>query len=594
MLNRLNDIKLLPMVSWFNLKQIAGTAYKSVVSSLIGSQSDRRLMLALAASENEFYNYTRRHKIVNGKIEPDEESKRKEIWLDFIADTGDGWDSSYSVAYYASKPELKLSDGIISYDTKRGNVLVFGGDEVYPTPSKQAYRERLIDPFEQAFGDDKPEDSPHVFAIPGNHDWYDGLEAFTRLFCSDLGSRRFAGWYSRQKRSYFALKLPNNWWLLASDGQLHSNIDTAQLDYFRNIADGHMSEGDKVILCISEPVWIYAHKYKKFGAPYDESDLIFLQEEILKPKGAEVKVFLSGDLHHYRRHEELNAPDADAKTQKITAGGGGAFLHPTHGEDVSLLTEDKHLPGQKPREFELKKAFPDPKTSKKLGWLNIFFPFTNPGFGFLTGALYLVTIWIVSSTFHFEFPHNVRGFLDQVLRAFLMNPVAALWLGAIAAGFVFFTDTHSRWYKWAGGLAHFGMNLFSIGYIGLFAVYINNTIFNENIYTGFIFIPLIVFWLGWFFGSFNMGLYLTISMNIFGRHDNEAFSALRVKDYKNFLRLHIDEEGTLTIFPIKIQKASRKWRKRKDGENDNAYIIPLDGTKPELIEEPIVIRNSQK
>ena len=89
-----------------------------------------------------------------------------------------------------------------------------------------------------------------------------------------------------------------------------------------------------------------------------------------------------------------------------------------------------------------------------------------------------------------------------------------------------------------------------------------------------------------------MGLYLTISMNIFGRHDNEAFSALKIKDYKNFLRLHIDEEGTLTIFPIKIQKASRNWRKRNDGENDNAYIVPLDGTKPELIEEPIVIKNN--
>lgn len=591
MFKKLNNIKLLPMVSWFNLKQVAGTAFKSVVSSLIGEQSDRRLMLALASSEKEFFNYTRKHKIVNGKVEHDEDSKRKELWLDFIADTGDGWNSSYSVAYYASKPDLKLSDGTDTYDTKRGNVLVFGGDEVYPTPSKEAYKERLINPFEQAFGDDKPEEVPHVFAIPGNHDWYDGLEAFTRLFCSDLGSRKFAGRYSRQKRSYFALKLPNKWWLLASDGQLHSNIDTAQLDYFRAIADGHMSEGDKVILCISEPVWIYAHKYKKFDSTYDESDLIFLQEEILKPKGAEVKVFLAGDLHHYRRHEELNSKTPEAKTQKITAGGGGAFMHPTHGEDVSLLSEDKQLPGQEPREFGLKKSFPDVKTSKRLGWLNIFFPFTNPGFGFLTGTLYLITIWIVSSTFHFEFAHNVRGFLDQTLKAFLINPVAALWLGAVAMGFVFFTDTHSKIYKWLGGLTHFFMNLFSIAYIGLFATYINNTVFNENIYTGFIFIPLIIFWLGWFFGSFNMGLYLTISMNIFGRHDNEAFSALRIQDYKNFLRLHIDEKGTLTIYPIKIQKASRKWCKRNEGEKDNAYIIPLDGTKPELIEKPIIIKN---
>ncbi|KXK46951.1 MAG: hypothetical protein UZ05_CHB002002297 [Chlorobi bacterium OLB5] len=579
---------MLPPVSWFNLKQLAGTAYKSIISTIIGEQSDRRLMLALASSEKEFYNYTRHHKIVNGKIVPDENSKRQELWLDFIADTADGWDPTYSVAYYASKPELNLSDGKNSYRTNRGEVLVFGGDEVYPAPSKKAYRERLITPFEQAFGDDKPADPPHIFALPGNHDWYDGLEAFTRLFCSDLGSRKFAGWYSRQKRSYFALKLPQNWWLLGSDGQLHSNIDTAQLDYFRAIADGHMKEGDKVILCISEPVWIYAHKYKKYGEQYDESDLIFLQEEILKPRGAEVKVYLTGDLHHYRRHEEVTGKES--KTQKITAGGGGSFLHPTHGADFSLLTEELQLPEQKPREFKLKKSYPDEKTSKKLGWKNILFPFMNPGFGFLTGALYLITIWIISSTFHFNFAHNLREFLGQTIKAFYINPVAALWLGAVAAGFVFFNDTHSKLYKWIGGLVHFFMNLVSIAYIGLFATYINNTVFNENLITGFTFIPIIIFGLGWFFGAFNMGIYLTVSMNFFDRHDNEAFSALRCMDYKNFLRLHIDKEGTLTIYPVKIQKAARKWRFRKSGENDNSFIIPEDGSKPELIEEPIVIK----
>jgi hypothetical protein len=177
------------------------------------------------------------------------------------------------------------------------------------------------------------------------------------------------------------------------------------------------------------------------------------------------------------------------------------------------------------------------------------------------------------------------------MKAFILNPVAALWLISVAAAFVFFTDTHSRFYKWAGGLTHYFLNLISIAYIGLFAAYINNEFFNENIYTGFTFIPLIIFVLGWFFGSFNMGLYLTISMNIFGRHDNEAFSAIRVQDYKNFLRLHIDNSGNLTIYPIKIEKVSRNWRLRNSVETETGYIIPEGGTKPELIEEPIIIKN---
>ena len=144
----------------------------------------------------------------------------------------------------------------------RGDVLVFGGDEVYPTPSREEYQRRLVAPYAAAFGDDRPAERPHVYAVPGNHDWYDGLSAFTRLFCSDIGGRRFAGWWTRQRRSYFVLKLPHRWWLVGSDGQLQSDLDVPQIEYFREIAARHMQPGDKVILCLSMPVWVYAQKYR--------------------------------------------------------------------------------------------------------------------------------------------------------------------------------------------------------------------------------------------------------------------------------------------------------------------------------------------
>ena len=50
----------------------------------------------------------------------------------------------------------------------------------------RAYSRRLITPYETAYGGTRVEESPHVFAIPGNHDWYDGLTAFARLFCSEF------------------------------------------------------------------------------------------------------------------------------------------------------------------------------------------------------------------------------------------------------------------------------------------------------------------------------------------------------------------------------------------------------------------------
>ena len=40
-----------------------------------------------------------------------------------------------------------------------------------------------------------------------------------------------------------------------------------------------------------------------------------------------------------------------------------------------------------------------------------------------------------------------------------------------------------------------------------------------------------------------MGLYLWLSVNRFGAHSNEAFISLALPDWKNFLRLRIDEDG---------------------------------------------------
>jgi hypothetical protein len=50
--------------------------------------------------------------------------------------------------------------------------------------------------------------------------------------------------------------------------------------------------------------------------------------------------------------------------------------------------------------------------------------------------------------------------------------------------------------------------------------------------------------------------------NIFGAYTNEAFSALRIQDYKHFLRLRIRPSGTLEIFPIAIDRVPRRGQDR--------------------------------
>lgn len=586
------------MVNWFDIAQLAQTGIKVIFSTVIGQQSDKRLIQALASSKKEYYNYTHYHSEANGKLLSEHDNPRSEMWIDYIADTGDGWNPTYAVAYYASNPELEFKFKNRIFETRRGEVLIFGGDEVYPTPSKKNYKERLEIPFETAFGDDNTNRKPHVFALPGNHDWYDGLAAFTRLFCSDL-DRRFAGWFTRQKRSYFALKLPGNWWLLGSDGQLQSDIDTPQIEYFRSVAENHMKKGDRVILCISQPNWIYAAKYKQINDIYDESDLLYLQNEILAKKDIDVKVFLAGDLHHYRRHEETNPKDPEAKVQKITAGGGGAFLHPTHDADVNIISEEYEADKKAKRTFELKESFPDIKTSKNLTVKDLFFLFLNPGFGIVTAILYLLTAWMVSSTIDFNTFQLPKGFLESTIaavvitfNAFLGNPFVAIWIAMVLMAFIIFTDTHSKIYKYAGGFLHCWAHFTAIFYIGWGTVVFCMKYFDNHLTIAFLTGMLIIFVMGWIVGSTIMGIYLFISQYFFGRHSEESFSALKIQDYKNFLRMHIAEDGTLTIFPIKIEKCPKKWRNRRENEKDKikSFVVPVDGSGAELIEEPILLK----
>jgi hypothetical protein len=98
---------------------------------------------------------------------------------------------------------------------------------------------------------------------------------------------------------------------------------------------------------------------------------------------------------------------------------------------------------------------------------------------------------------------------------------------------------------------------------------------------------------GWIVGSVLMGLYLLISLNVFGRQSEPAFSALRIQDFKHFLRLHIDRDGTLTIYPIKIERVPRRWRDRTPEDQTPSRVVPEDAFEPALIEQPIVLQNPE-
>jgi len=530
----------LSMVGWFDPGPLLATGFDVLVSTLFGRHSDYRLLEALAAGGiDEIHDYTKLG-----------DTPREELWLDYIADTGDGWNSTYAVAYWSSRPALDVATSYgATSKTRSGDILLFGGDQVYPAATRRGYHDRLVKPFETARNYSR-EPEPHVFAIPGNHDWYDSLVSFSRLFCS---GRWFQGWRTRQKRSYFALRLPQRIWLIGADVQLGSDIDALQIQYFKKVA-AQMGAGDRILICTAEPHWVYATAYEELDPEYNENNLRYF-EKVLERNGASIVAYIAGDLHHYRRHEN---PEG---AQKITAGGGGAFLHPTHAPDASRLGGG----------FDLRSAYPAEAVSRRLAWRNLRFPFINPKFGLAMGSLY-----------------GLLGYFWNQGQGMLLGPLLLI------LGFIVFTDTHSAWYKRLAGTAH-GLAhtaacwalLASIRHLTV-ALGITQPLAAEA------FSGALMFAAGALVGSFLMGAYLLISLNVFGRHSNEAFSALRIEDYKNFLRLHIAKDGSLTIFPIGIERVPRRWKETGSTSPYEPQLEPDDpgSTPPHLIEPPVVVKKA--
>lgn len=606
-------VKRLPMVGWYDPRQLAKTGVEVAVSTIFGRHSDHRLVEAMAAGDDteDFFDYSCYYDDSGQEIITDQNRKRDSIWVDYVGDVGDGWNSTYAIAYNLAKCENTFTytdsktNKTLSAQTKRGDVLIFGGDEVYPTASREEYDQRLVAPYETALRySESP--SPHVYAIPGNHDWYDSLVAFTRLFTARPW---FAGWRTRQSRSYFALKLPHGWWLLGTDLQLGSDIDKPQMEYFEKLSR-YMGKDDRIILCHAEPHWIRAAQYGGEDPNYSESNLKLLEKRL----GHSVAVFIAGDLHHYRRHES-----EDQSTQKITAGGGGAFMHPTHygrfGKSLNVLIE-KGLHEDEERIFNLKGCFPSTKDSGRVTWRNLFFPYLPQNksrtCGVMTGLLYLLLtlpILYLLHTGELNLNQSFNELTYTTVNAVIHNPLSLFVVVLTIVGFVFFTDTHSTVYRWlmgglhgvvhvlaafavAIGVALFTEQLSGGGWIWQLGWFGGNHSFPVDIKVGFA--GFLIFVGGFLLGSLIMGAYLLLSLNVFGRHGNEAFSSLGVEDWKNFVRLHINEQGDLTIYPIGIRRVPRKWKQRNGTHGPELEPDPQDrrATAAELIEPPIVMKRA--
>ena len=120
----------------------------------------------------------------------------RDVYVDFVADTGDDVAVSRAVARLVFAPyELPDPDRPGHFLTApRGDILFFGGDTAYPVATAQEILNRVIVPWNQVL-EALPDDGRQrvLLGIPGNHDWYDGLDGFARMFRRRAARRRTAG-----------------------------------------------------------------------------------------------------------------------------------------------------------------------------------------------------------------------------------------------------------------------------------------------------------------------------------------------------------------------------------------------------------------
>ncbi|MEV6349645.1 metallophosphoesterase [Actinoplanes sp. NPDC051851] len=536
-------------VAWLSPVQLAGTGLRVALSSIQGSYLDKRELQASFPDQ------------VHAETGPD-----GDCWVDFVADLGDGFDATYSIAYLLAQPQLTVGERVLP----RGRVLVLGGDEVYPTPSSDRYEDRLVGPYRAALPMPPPDgDAPSMYALPGNHDWYDGLTAFQRLF---TGTRRsgIGGWRLPQSRSYFAVELPGNWWLLAVDDQASTYIDDPQLAYFGRVAEGFGPE-TKVIIASASPTWVQGA-----DVPQVYESLDYFARTVIAPSGAAIRLMVSGDWHHYAHY-------TGAERELITCGGGGAYLYPTHQLPETIEVPPPPLETTSPREeYRLTSRFPGKRLSQAYA-ASIFgrLPKHNPSFIGMLGAVHTSMMLAAGAV--------ISSGYGSPIQKFALVPLFILAAAVVAGTYAFahLSDSvEGRLRRRMMGLLH-GVAQLGLAALGTWAWW--ELPLHAWPWPWSLIAALIVYGvLSGLAGTELVAVYLLFAARV-GVNVNELFSAQGIIDSKSFLRFHVAADGTLTIYPIGVRRVARRWRTNPDGAPHEPWLEPVGRLHAHLIEDPIVL-----
>lgn len=247
-----------------------------------------------------------------------------------IGDPGEG-DASQHV----------LKDQILEVSNKKDiNFVVISSDIVYPSGALKDYERKFFLPFK---GLTKP-----VYAIPGNHDWYDALDGFVATFFTPEAARlaiearissdlkltntsksdidgmvnqasilrkEYQVPSGQQNAPFF--QVSNDYFvLLTIDTGVRRRVDALQLAWIKSVLE--TSKGKYVMALLGHPFYAIGEYQGNMNPDFKAlHDLL---------RAYKVQVIMAGDTHDLEYYKETPQHDDGHTMHHFVNGGGGAYL----------------------------------------------------------------------------------------------------------------------------------------------------------------------------------------------------------------------------------------------------------------------------
>jgi hypothetical protein len=171
-------------VRWYGITSLFGHLRHFIASAIASEQVDSRDWMR-AEEPDKLVSRILRVLGKEGDARTVTEGLGRPLWIDWVADTGDDRDVSAAVGGMLFRA-YEIEDEGTKRVLPRGDMLLMGGDTAYPVATADEIHARVIEPWNETLraeaGHAAEGERRVLLGIPGNHDWYDGLDGFARMF----------------------------------------------------------------------------------------------------------------------------------------------------------------------------------------------------------------------------------------------------------------------------------------------------------------------------------------------------------------------------------------------------------------------------